>query len=255
MKNLFRTALSVIAFTTVVNAGVLVDVKVGTGSHMDVAPSGSVTGYTLDGALGLDSAAQTSTYMEFSHLIPMIPNVKYEMNTLSFTGTATQTMTIGTQTYSANSASQFSWDHEDVTLYWGIPFSTWIPMIDAADFGLGAKLGDLSMGITGVGETNFSFGAIYYYGRMHISPPMFFGLGLEAEYKTFSGNENGATMNFTESTYKLDWFLEAPIPVIDLSVGVEAGYRAMDYQLTVGGEAFDLGFSGVFFNVVGKFGI
>ena len=260
MKNLFRTALSAVAFTAVVNAGAIVDVKIGTGSYVGVEPAGSIgngtTSVTLDGTLALDSADQTSTYIEFEHLIPIVPNVKYEMNTLSFTGTASQTFAIGgVDVFTATSPSTFSWDHQDALFYWGIPFSTWIPMIDAADFGFGIKLGDMSMGVTGVSETTFDFGAVYGYARLHVSPPMLFGLGFEVEMKKMDYGTDTAAIVFNESIYKVDWMMEAPIPLIDIALGLEAGYKSMDYQLAAGGATFDLQFDGIFFNVVGKFGI
>ena len=233
----------------------------GAGTSPGVTPAGTLgtsgsTAYDMATDLGLSSAAQSYMYAEFDHLIPIVPNIKYEKTTLTYKGTATQTVTIGTQTISAAAASNFSWDNEDVLFYWGVPFSTWIPMIDAADFGFGVKLGNLNVGVDGVSSTAFPMGSVYGYGRLHISPPLLFGLGFEIESKYISASDtSGNTLNFSEMVYKVDWMIEAPIPIIDLSVGVEAGYRAMTYEITASGAAFNLDFSGIFFGVVGKFGI
>ncbi len=259
MKNLLsKVALAAALATTAQADGYILDLKVGAGSTLDVDPGGSMivgSEYTLDGTLGLKNSAQTYMYAEFDHLIPLVPNIKYEKQTLSFTGTATQTVSIGGASFTASTASQFSWDHEDAIFYWGIPFSTWIPMIDAADFGLGIKLGNMNMGVDGVAGTEFTLGSVYGYGRMHVSPPFLLGLGFEVEVKSIKYDATDGVLNFNERVYKADWMIEAPIPVIDLSVGVEAGYRSMSYLISTGGVTFDLGFSGIFFGVVGKFGI
>ena len=156
MKNLLsKVALVAALATTALADGFVLDLKVGGGSVLDVKPAGSIdilgTSFDMGTSLGLKSAAQTYMYAEFDHLIPIVPNVKYEQNTLSFTGTATQSVVLsGVTLFTASSPSQFSWDHQDVAFYWGVPFSTWIPMIDAADFGFGLKLGKMNMGIDGV---------------------------------------------------------------------------------------------------------
>ena len=255
MKKLLSTLAVATALTTSAQAGAIVDLKVGLDYHLGVTPTGLMDAYDIPATLGVESAGQTSMYLEFDHLIPVVPNVKYEQNTLSYAGTASQSITIGGQVFTANAASTYSWDNQDIIMYWGIPFSTWIPMIDAADFGFGIKLGDMVMGIEGVSTTAFPVGAVYGYGRLHVSPPMLFGLGFELEVKAISGTAEGLTMNYSETNFKADWMLEAPIPVIDLSVGLEAGYRTISYEISASGVAFDLGFSGVYFGVVGKFGI
>lgn len=255
MKKILSTLAVATALTTGAQAGAIVDLKVGYDLHTGVTPSGSMDAFDIPGTLGIDSTSQSSLYLEFDHLIPIVPNIKYEQNTLSYTGTATQSIVIGGQTFTANAASAFSWDNQDVIMYWGIPFSTWIPMIDAADFGLGVKLGDLVMGIDGVSETAFPVGAIYGYGRIHVSPPMLFGIGFEIEAKAISGTVESLTMSYGEYNFKADWMIEAPIPVIDLAVGVELGYRTIDYTISASGVSFDLGFSGVYFGLVGTFGI
>ena len=255
MKKLLSTLAVATALTTGAQAGAIVDLKAGFNYHLGVTPTGAMDAYDIPGTLGVDSTGQTSMYLEFDHLIPIVPNVKYEQNTLSYSGTATQSIVIGGQTFTANAASTFSWDNQDVILYWGVPFSTWIPMIDAADFGFGVKLGDMVMGIEGVSTTAFPIGAIYGYGRLHVSPPMLFGLGFELEAKAISGTAEGVTMSYGEYNFKADWMIEAPIPVIDLELGVELGYRTISYEISAGGVAFDLGFSGVYLGVVGKFGI
>ena len=170
-----------------------------------MTPTGTAAGFDIPGSFGIVGSAQSSLYFEFEHLIPVIPNIKYEQNTLNFTGVATTNITVGTQTIAATAASAYSWDNQDVIMYWGIPFSTWIPMIDAADFGFGLKLGDLALGVDGVSSTSFVMPAVYGYGRLHVTPPMLFGLGFEVEFKALSGTYEGVTLAFSENIYKIGY--------------------------------------------------
>ena len=255
MKKLLSTLALATVLTTSAQAGAVVDLKVGYDYYPGMSPTGSINGTDVPTLFGISGSGQSSLYVEFEHLIPVIPNIKYEQNTLNYTGTAGLTGTFGGQTITASAASAYAWDNQDVILYWGVPFSTWIPMIDAADFGFGAKLGDLAFGIDGVSSTSFIMPAIYGYARIHVTPPMLFGIGFEVEVKALSATYEGNTISFSENIYKMDWMVEAPIPVIDLAVGLELGYRNTATVITAGGASFDLGFSGVFFGVVGKFGI
>ena len=260
MKKILSTLAVATALTTSANAGLILDAKVGGGSMVDVAPTGSLgylgNNYGITNQLGIDNSAQTYLYVEFEHLVPIIPNVKIEQNTLSFTGTATANVTLPGISITGSTPSTYSWDHQDAIFYWGVPFSTWIPMIDAADFGFGLKLGDMSVGATGLSSATFDFGAVYGYGRLHVSPPFLFGLGFELEVKALELDDVvGITVNYRETTFKTDWLIEAPIPVIDLAIGVEAGYKAINYVGDAAGMTFDIGYSSLFFGAVAKFGI
>ena len=253
MKKLLTKVVLATALCTTAQAGALVDLKAGYDLYPSVTPSGTISGIDIVSGAGVSKAEQTGYYVEFEHFIPLIPNVKFEERTLTFTGTAT--VNIPNTVITASSPSIFSWDHQDAIFYWGVPFSTWLPMIDAADFGFGLKLGNMLAGITNVSETKFPLGAPYGYARLHITPPLLFGLGFEAEVKYISATYKSAELSFAEYVIKADWFLEAPIPVIDIALGVEAGYRTTSLKATIDSAAFNLGFEGVFFGVVGKFGI
>lgn len=255
MKKLLSTLAVTAALTASAQASVIADIKVGAGLLPSVAATGNLDTFSVENDLGISAAQQSYFYAEFDHLIPIVPNIKYEQTTRTYKGTATQSFTVGTITYSASSPSTYTWDHQDAIFYWGVPFSTWLPMIDAADFGLGLKLGDMTLGIENVATQTFAFGAPYGYARIHVTPPMLFGLGFEFEGKYLNYQATEGTLAFSEFVYKADWMLEAPIPVIDLSVGVELGYKTTSYKITASGTAFDLGYSGIFYGIVGKFGI
>ena len=252
MKKLLSTLAIATVLTTSAQAGAVVDIKAGFDFYPGVVPSGSVAGTDIVTGVGIDSSSQSAYYIEFEHLIPVIPNIKFEDRKLDFTGTATVAIA-GTGIVAG--ASQFAWNHQDLAFYWGVPFSTWVPMIDAADVGFGLKLGNLTTGVEGATPVEFPVGAFYGYGRLHVTPPMLFGIGFEYETKYMDASYNGATLNFSENIFKIDWMIEAPIPVIDLAVGLEFGYKATSLLLTVNSVGFDLGFNGIFFGVVGKFGI
>lgn len=258
MKKLLTTVALATALMTTANAGAIVDLTVGGGSSPMTADvvMGNTGGATLD--LGLEDTAQTYMYAEFDHLIPIVPNLRYEQSTLTFDGSVslTQDTPIGSITFSDAATSQFTMDNEDYIAYWGLPFATWIPMIDVADFGLGVKQGEIGFG-TGGGtlETETIF-IPYGYLRLHVSPPLLFGLGFGAETKSFSFEDDaGASASFLEYMVTVDWSIEAPIPVIELEVGVEVGYKSTELEINLGSTYFDFGFSGVFFGAFAHFGI
>lgn len=253
MKKLLSTLAVTAALTASAQASVIADIKVGAGLLPSVDVSGTAAGIDINNGLGMSSAQQSYFYAEFDHLIPIVPNIKYEQTTRTYSGTAT--ITDASLGISASSPSVFNWDHQDAIFYWGVPFSTWLPMIDAADFGIGLKLGDMTTGVENVQTLTFPIGAAYGYARLHVTPPMLFGLGFEFEGKYMDYKATEGQLTFSEYVYKADWMLEAPIPVIDLSVGVEFGYKTTSYNVTASGVTFDLGYSGIFYGIVGKFGI
>ena len=256
MKKLLSTLAVVTALTTGAQAGAVLDLTVGGGALPSVTPAGKIDTFDLVTSLGIDKSAQSYMYFEVDHLIPIIPNFRYETSTLDFTGTASQVFTLGTVSFTASAASNLTFSNEDYIGYWGIPFSTWIPMIDVADFGIGVKMATFGFGIDGLTSESTALPIPYGYLRLHVSPPALFGIGFEFETKTISySDSSGASASFMENIFKADWSIEAPIPVLDLEVGVELGYKTTTLDIAAGTFAVDFGFSGVFFGAFAHFGI
>jgi outer membrane protein len=254
MKKILSTLAVATALTTSASAGAIVDLTVGGGSMVSDTPTAKfgdseITAVTMNMA----DDAQTYAWAQFDHAIPIVPNLRIEMNSLSYSGTANLTGTFNGVSITTGTAGSVDFTNQDYIAYWGVPFSTWIPMIDEADFGIGAKIFEGSLKITGAADEALSFPIPYGYAKLHVSPPFLFGLGFEAEVKMLSGD--GFTFN--ESIFKADWLIEAPIPVIDLSIGLEAGYRSTVINYAADGSAafLDFEFSGIFFGAVASFGI
>ena len=259
MKKLLTTVALATALMTTANAGAIVDLTVGGGILPGMGADttmGNTGGANID--LGLENKQQTYMYAEFDHFIPIIPNVRYEQSTLTFDGSVslTQDTPVGAITFSNAATSQFTMDNEDYIAYWGLPFATWIPMIDVADFGLGIKQGEIGFGTAGGTLDTETIFIPYGYARLHVSPPLLFGLGFGAEAKSFSFEDDaGASASFLEYAVTVDWSIEAPIPAIDLEVGVEAGYKSTALEINLGTTYFDFAFNGVFFGAFAHFGI
>lgn len=246
----FASALTTAAFAE----SAIVDLSVGAGSMSADTPTVAFgDASTTAVSIALDKPSQNYMWAQFDHFLPIVPNIRIEQNTLAYEGTASTTGTFNGFSVTLNTPSTVDLTNQDIIAYWGVPFSTWLPMIDEADFGIGVKQFDGKLTIQGAADETVDFMLPYGYAKLHISPPFMFGIGLEAEFKIISGG--GASFN--ESIYKLDWGVEAPIPVIDLEVGVEAGYRSTTIEYDAdGNDAFlDLQFTGIFFGVYGKFGI
>ena len=245
------------AFTATVSAeSVVVDLTVGGG----VVTTDKKTAAFGDSSLvqvtnTLTAQDQSYVWAQFDHALPIIPNFRFESNTLSYTGTAQAGLgTFNGVSITADAASTVDLSNQDYIAYYGVPFSTWIPMIDEADFGIGVKQFSGKITVTGVADEALDAIMLpYLYAKLHISPPFLLGLGFEYEYKGLAGDG----FSFTETIIKADWSVEAPIPVIDLEVGVEAGLRstAIEYDASGSTAFLDLEFSGIFFGVFAKFGI
>ncbi|KIM11153.1 MAG: hypothetical protein KU37_05750 [Sulfuricurvum sp. PC08-66] len=226
--------------------------KVGTSStsYVDIATD-----------LGLGASIQFDMWGEFTHLIPIIPNVRIEMATLSYT--TTQTITVLGQALSGTST--FSMDNKDAILFWGVPFVTLIPFVDKVDFGLGLKMIDGRVGAQAYTEstsTAITAPIPYAWLRGAVSIPVV-GVGLAIDSK-FIGTDAvfgtdgfmGNKINFSEMVYKATWGIALPIPVLTLEAGAEIGYKQTTLDVTIPNSLYLNGsFSGVIFGVYGVFGI
>ena len=244
------SALSTAAFAE----SLVVDFSAGGGSISMDKPTFAVgDAETTAVTMALDEPSQSYTWAQFDHFVPIVPNIRIEQTAMKYTGTASTTGTFNGFTVTGTEASTVDLSNQDIIAYWGVPFSTWLPMIDEADFGIGVKTFDGKITVAGAVDETIDAMLPYGYAKLHISPPFMAGLGFEAEIKVVSGG--GATFN--ESIYKIDWSVEAPIPVIDLEIGLEGGYRSTTFKYDADGtDAFiDVEFTGIFFGLFAKFGI
>jgi outer membrane protein len=265
MKKLLTTVAMVATLSTQAWSGMIADLRAGGGMTNFVSPWGkigtSVATVSLEKEDGLGLKPLLASYYgwaEFDHLIPIIPNVRVEHESMPFTGEGTFTLTFFGQSVSGATTSSLNLTNSDYIAYWGVPFVGLIPFVEMVDFGLGAKLynGALTMDSAGqdVSET-VPLMAVYGYLRGRVGLPM--GIGVEADMKTLPLDMIGVV--FTEFTVKADWMLELPVPVLELKGGFEAGYKQtlMDIDITASGNSFvsQLNYNKFFAGFVGKFGI
>ena len=255
MKKILISLVAASALSTAAFAeSVVVDLSVGAGSiSMDKPTFAIGDAETSKVTMALDEPSQSYTWAQFDHAIPVVPNIRIEQSELKYLGTASAAGTFNGISISTSDAATVDLSNQDIIAYWGVPFSTWLPMIDEADFGIGVKEFDGKITIAGATDETVDAMIPYGYAKLHITPPFLGGLGFEAELKVISGG--GASFN--ETIFKADWSVEAPIPVIDLAIGLEAGYRSTTFTYDAdGSDAFiDLEFTGVFFGAFAKFGI
>lgn len=255
MKKILTKIALVSALISSAQAGAVLDLEVGGGMWATSAPTGALElsplgdmNFATDASL---SSTSDNTYMwaVIDHPIPIVPNLRIEQTTLKSAGSTTLYDT------------DLDMSHTDFIAYWGVPFSTWLPFIDELDFGLGVKAfnGSFTMvnDTTSIETTQSFDGAAlpYGYAKLRVKPPFMMGVGIEAELKYLNIDAGSVISNFTETIIKLDWGIEAPLPVLDIEAGVELGYRMMSFDVEVSDLKGDVEFNGVFFGVYGKFGI
>ena len=266
-KMLLKVAL-VSTLISSANAGAVLDLEVGGGMWSTSAPTGylEVTGVDVDLATEANLGSTSDNmymWVVIDHPIPLIPNLRVEQTTLKSTGTKSYTTGIADLfTYTGDVDTELDLSNSDFILYWGVPFATWAPFIDELDFGLGVKVfnGSLVMteNLTGSSLADESIDNAplpYLYGKLRVEPPFMFGIGVEAELKYLSIDTSSYVTNFNETIIKLDWGLEAPLPILDIEAGIEAGYRTMSFDIDASALKTDVEFNGIFFGVYGKFGI
>ena len=259
MKKLLTKVALASALISSAQAGAILDLEVGGGSWSTGAPTGTLetsgVEFDLQEQANLGSSDNTYMWLVIDHLIPVVPNIRIEQTTLKSTGTKTVNIA---GLINGNVDTELDMSHTDIIAYWGVPFGTWLPFIDELDFGLGAKSfgGSLTMtdtlGIATPVEQSFDNVPVPYgYGKLRIEPPLFMGIGLEAELKVLSLD----AVTFNETIVKADWGFTAPLPAIDIKAGLEVGYRTMSLNVDASSLKTDIAYDGIFFGLYGKFGI
>lgn len=253
-------AAAAITLATTANAGFAgVNFGVGGGQFNTEDPTGSytdgLTGTSLDlqNTLALEGASNTYAWAYLEHPLPVIPNIRFEMNAEKYEGAGSLTQTFYGQDFTGNINSVADISSNDIILYWGVPgiglASTATPGVDFdLDFGIGAKLfdGEVSINseVPGVGFTEVIDQPIpygYLSGRVEA-----FGAGLEGQVKYVKYDVN----EYSDMQIKVDYTFPVT-PVIDL--GVEAGYKTTSLTVDVNDLQADISTSGLFFGGFIKF--
>jgi len=265
MKNTFikLSIAAIIAASGVAHAGLLgFNGGIGGGIFNNNEP----TGVYSDGKVSLDlvdtlNLTPSTSYYAWGyveHPIPLLPNIRLEMNQDKYNGTKPLSLSVLGKTFNNDVSTVLDLSSNDLIFYWGVPLtgimSTITPLVDYdLDFGIGIKQYNGSFSITDqVGAVSVTqdlseamLGYGYLKGRVEA-----FGAGVEGQVKYASYLDN----SFTEYSIKADYVIPVT-PIID--VGVELGYKQTDLTIDVDSGAYkiqtNLQTNGLFFGGFVKF--
>lgn len=263
MKKIVLSSITSVMIATSANAFMGINAEVGAGmwspSLSGHVQYGSSTNEQLDfGDLGVDSDSSNSyLYADFSHFVPLIPNVRVEKLSYELKGdsTLTTTPTFGNLTLTANTkvTTAVNMEQTDMIAYWGVPLlGTATAGVLNVNFGLDLKTlsGDISLTQGGTSEMvkfDETLPLVYLNARVDIP---FAPIKLEATTKTIS--YDGASI--ADSEAKVSFALPIPTPLITISA--DLGYRTQ--SITIPDSLVDdldakIDTSGMFFGVNARF--
>lgn len=237
----------------------LVDIEIGTGVW-NAEPSGNVmygaTGTDVDIAddLKLDASSNSYIYAKFDHFIPIVPNLRVEMQNYTTSGDGTLgTVTFGDKTFTSATTTDLTLNQQDYTFYWGIPgLGLLTAGILDVEFGINVKQIDGEITLTSGTTTetaSFNVPVPMLYGAIVIDIPVI-PVGLEVSSKWISVGDS----KIQDNKAKVDVSLPLPIPLVTLAV--EAGIKQQTIQIAddlVKDLDVTIDNSGVFFGANLKF--
>lgn len=212
----------------------VVDIELGAGVWNptisgDVAYGASGAAMDLDKNLGLEADSNSYMYMRFDHFIPVIPNLRIEMQNYSASGTGTATGDFGGVTFGADTTTDITLNQTDYTLYWGIPGLNLLTAgILDVEVGLNVKQleGEIALESLAGNETaDFSVPLPMVYGAVLVDLPVI-PVGLEVSLKQVSVGDS----KVADTKAKVAVALPLPIPLVTLSL--EAGVKQQTIEIT-----------------------
>ena len=258
MKKLIITAAAGLTFFASQASAIagLVDVEVGGGTWGptltgDVAYGANATEMDLEKDLGIESDANSYMYMRFDHFIPIVPNLRVDIQNYTATGTGTATGDFNGVTFGTDTTTDITLNQTDIILYWGIPgVNALTAGILDIEFGIDVKQIEGEIALTSASASaepaDFSASIPLLYAAVLVDIP-FIPVALEV-----SAKQLGSIVNETKA--KIDFTLPLPIPLID--IGIEAGMKQQTIAITddiVEDLEVTIDNSGVFFGANVKF--
>jgi len=258
------SVVAMLATSGIANAGVLgFNAGIGGGIFNNDAPTGTYSDgvnepLDLVDTLNLEAVSSYYVWGYVEHPIPLLPNIRLEMNQDKYEGTTPLSLDVLGKTFNNDVSTVLDLSSNDLIFYWGVPLtgimSTVTPLVDYdLDFGIGIKqyTGEFSitdqLGAASVTQdlSDAILGYGYLKGRVEA-----FGAGVEAQIKYASYLDN----TFSEYSVKADYVIPVT-PIID--VGVEIGYKQTDLTIDVDSGDYkiqtDLSTNGLFFGGFVKF--
>lgn len=253
MKKLLSISIVFVFFTAVAHAD-LIRIEGGIGAWEN-SPKGTVR-YTGDNEFdvvdkaGLESSTKMYGWIYFKHLLPMVPNIRFEYANPTFDGDVTKLEWRGNTYASVNNT--LSLTQYDATLYYNLLDNTFWTTLD---LGIDVKVIDgnyelnESTGFAPAVDEDFSLAMPLAYIRTRVEIPAT-NIGIEgiARGMAYSGN------TVIDAQVKIDYTMDF-IPIIQ--PGLEFGYRYQKMQLDSGSIGLDANidttFSGVYGGVIFRF--
>ena len=211
---------------------------------------GNFPEFDLVDAAAFSETTNTYAWVYIKHPIPVIPNLRLEYADPNFSGTTTESIQVGNETYGIGASNALSLTQYDAVLYYNILDNTFWSTID---LGLDVKFIDGNYNISGAGVTAFDedfdivMPLVYLRGRVQI-PVTNIGIEAIARGMSYTGN------TVIDAQIKLDYTMDF-VPVIQ--PGLEIGYRYQQITLdagSIGIEAdIDTTFSGVYGGIMVRF--
>jgi outer membrane protein len=241
MNKIFLSTIATLAIATSASAFMGINAEVGGGVWMpELSGNANIRGAgAIDfGSSNMDdkkASGNNYLYADFSHFVPIIPNVRVEKLDYNIDST---------------SGTKVDMQQTDIIAYWGVPL---VGLATAGvlnlNFGLDAKNLKGTVDTSNASPINFNETLPLVYLNARVDLP-FAPIDLEATTKAIS--YDGASISDSEA--KISFTLPIPVPLIDFKIDV--GYRAQNITIPdslVGGLKADINTKGAFFGLSAKF--
>jgi len=187
-----------------------------------------------------DTESRGYVSASFEHFVPLIPNVRININSLDYSGNGSSSFSFDGKTYSGVIDNKITIEQTDLLLYWEL-----LDNIVSLDFGLDARALNIDYSIRDNNGNNSSDSASQVVPMLYVmvgaSPWFGILLSAEAYYISAAGNE------LSDYSAKISY-------TTDYLVGFEAGYRSEKIVLDDVDNFFsDMTFKGPFLGAYLRF--
>lgn len=176
---------------------------------------------------GLDKSNNIYAWAYLEHFVPILPNLRVDLNKFSEKGDAQIPLKFGGQDFAANAATDLKADTLAITAYYNLP----IPLVDLR-LGLSALNLDAKLKVAGAGAEKSASGSgvlpTLYLGARFDIPAAPIGLEADAKYVSYDGSRAA------DYRVKADLTLE-----FLLKFAVEVGYRQQEIVVKDKMSGFD----------------
>jgi len=171
----------------------------------------------LQDNLGLSTEANNFAWITVEHPIPLLPNFRFQYNSLSLSGTKDTTVSFGGNSFSGPVSSDGSLDQYDATMYYQV-LDNWVNL----DLGVNIKHIDGSFALTDSSShasRSFATTVPMFYGAAVFDLP-FTGLsaGVEGSHVQYNNNQ----ISDYRAKLSYEW---------NGGLGLEGGWRHQQFKL------------------------